>query len=183
MTEFTDWLQNNAIDVARLAMECVILVTVVRFSRTLLRTLRASQEQLGALLRLSVSDGASQQANSVSGSFSGSVSGPFSEPSMREPEAEPVFTSERVFAPVAPAPAYNSSSILGAINVSERGGSDRGHGGFSERDHSLGGRVAGERSPMEEADTAGPRAQPSPRPRPRGRPGRSGGRTRNRCAS
>src|SRR2546429_1619289 len=34
----------------------------VRFSRTLLRTLRASQEQLGALLRLSVSDGASQRS-------------------------------------------------------------------------------------------------------------------------
>ena len=52
MTEFGDWMQNNAIDLARLAIESVILFTLLKFSRTLLRTLRASQEQLGALLRL-----------------------------------------------------------------------------------------------------------------------------------
>ena len=50
MIEFGDWLQNNAIDLMRLAIESVFLVMMVKFSRTLLRTLRASQEQLGALL-------------------------------------------------------------------------------------------------------------------------------------
>ena len=162
MTEFTDWLQNNVIDVARLLMECVILVTVVRFSRTLLRTLRASQEQLGALLRLSVSDGASQQTTSGPSS----ISEAFSEPPMHDAqgnsEGAPAFASERTFAPVAPAPMYSSSSVLGAINGSDRGGADQGGAdrgrfeseGFSAREHSLGGRV------MEEADSAVAVAEP-----------------------
>src|SRR5256885_5112769 len=162
MTEFTDWLQNNVIDVARLLMECVILVTVVRFSRTLLRTLRASQEQLGALLRLSVSDGASQQTTSGPSSMSEAFSEPPMHDAQGDSEGAAAFTSERTFAPVAPAPMYSSSSVLGAINGSDRGGSDHGGAdrgrfeseGFSAREHSLGGRV------MEEADSAVAVAEP-----------------------
>jgi len=56
MSEFNDWLQNNAVDLARLAVQCAILAMVVRYGRKLLATLRASQEQVGALLKLSVSD-------------------------------------------------------------------------------------------------------------------------------
>src|SRR4051812_44675310 len=144
MTEFTDWLQNNVIDVARLLMECVILVTVVRFSRTLLRTLRASQEQLGALLRLSVSDGASQQTTSGPSSMSEAFSEPPMHDAQDDSERAPAFASERTFAPVAPAPMYSSSSVLGAINNADHGGAERGRfesDGFSAREHSLGGRV------------------------------------------
>src|SRR5260370_17218458 len=56
MTDFSDWLQNNLVDLARLAVQCAILATVVSYGRKLLKTLRASQEQVGALLKLSVSD-------------------------------------------------------------------------------------------------------------------------------
>src|ERR1700687_4429322 len=56
MSEISDWFQNNWIDLARLLVQCAILATVVRFGRKLLATLRASQEQVGALLKLSVSD-------------------------------------------------------------------------------------------------------------------------------
>ena len=60
MSDFSDWLQNNWIDLARLAVQCAILAVVVSYGRKLLRTLRASQEQVGALLKLSVSDTAEQ---------------------------------------------------------------------------------------------------------------------------
>ena len=62
MSDFSDWLQNNWIDLARLAVQCAILAVVVSYGRKLLRTLRASQEQVGALLKLSVSDTAEQAA-------------------------------------------------------------------------------------------------------------------------
>jgi hypothetical protein len=56
MNDFMDWFQNNWIDLARLLVQCAILAVVVRFGRKILAALRASQEQVGALLRLSVSD-------------------------------------------------------------------------------------------------------------------------------
>src|SRR5258708_9948094 len=56
MSDFSDWLQNNLVDLAHLAVQCAILATAVSYGRKLLRTLRASQEQVGALLKLSVSD-------------------------------------------------------------------------------------------------------------------------------
>src|SRR5712671_3651787 len=62
MSDFSDWLQNNIIDWARLAVQCAILAVVVSYGRKLLRTLRASQEQVGALLKLSVSDATSQRS-------------------------------------------------------------------------------------------------------------------------
>ncbi len=62
MGDFSDWLQNNLVDLARLAVQCAILATVVSYGRKLLKTLRASQEQVGALLKLSVSDTAAHAA-------------------------------------------------------------------------------------------------------------------------
>src|SRR5947209_14616643 len=64
MSEFSDWLQNNWIDLARLGVQAAILAAVVCYGRRLLATLRASQEQIGALLKLSVADGVSAQASS-----------------------------------------------------------------------------------------------------------------------
>jgi hypothetical protein len=90
MNEISDWFQNNWIDLARLLVQCAILATLVRYGRKMLATLRASQEQVGALLRLSVSDAVGER----------SAPGPEPhkqfEPSSaavpeREPEPEPVF--------------------------------------------------------------------------------------------
>ncbi|MCU1239396.1 MAG: hypothetical protein JWO71_122 [Candidatus Acidoferrum typicum] len=123
MTEITDWFQNNWIDLARLLVQGAILAAVVRYGRKLLATLRASQEQVGALLKLSVSDTVGEQP------------APTPEPSrryeapslnLREPEPEPQPEPE-------PEPVFA--------------------GGFSrdnyagQREQSLGGRVMGAQAP------------------------------------
>lgn len=117
MSEFNDWLQNNAVDLARLAVQCAILAVVVRYGRRLLATLRASQEQVGALLKLSVSDAMGER------------SAPAPEPARQfepamaavpepEPEPEPVFAG-----------GFSRTSYA------------------AEREHTLGGRVIGSQAP------------------------------------
>ena len=56
MTVFSDWIQANWFEFGILVFLSAILATIVWFARNILRTLRASQEQVGALLRLSFSD-------------------------------------------------------------------------------------------------------------------------------
>jgi hypothetical protein len=56
MTEFSNWIQANWFELGILVGLFAILATIVWFARNVLRTLRASQEQVGALLRLSFSD-------------------------------------------------------------------------------------------------------------------------------
>ncbi|HVS90302.1 MAG TPA: hypothetical protein VHF01_19025 [Candidatus Acidoferrum sp.] len=56
MTEFGAWIQTNWFKLGILVLLSAILATIVWFARNILRTLRASQEQVGALLRLSFSD-------------------------------------------------------------------------------------------------------------------------------
>ena len=117
MSDFMDWFQNNAVDLARLLVQCAILATIVRYGRKLLATLRASQEQVGALLRLSVSDAVGER------------SAPAPEPerqfeppaaAVHEPEPEP----EPVFAGASSRTSY-----------------------AAEREHTLGGRVIGSQAP------------------------------------
>jgi hypothetical protein len=117
MIEMSDWFENNWIDLARLLVQGAILATVVRYGRKLLATLRASQEQVGALLRLSVSDTVAERP------------APAPEPSRHfepppaavpepEPEPEPVFAG-----------AFSRTSYA------------------AEREQSLGGRVIGAQAP------------------------------------
>ena len=80
MTQFSDWVQNNWFELGILVLLCFTLATVVWFARNILKTLRASQEQVGALLRLSFSDVVPVQAPAAE------VSPPIlSEPSPRGP--------------------------------------------------------------------------------------------------
>jgi hypothetical protein len=80
MTQFSDWVQANWFELGILVLLCFTLATVVWFARNILRTLRASQEQIGALLRLSFSDVVPVQAPAAE------VSAPvLSEPSPRGP--------------------------------------------------------------------------------------------------
>src|SRR6267142_5919972 len=62
MNGISDWFENNWIDLARLLVQLAIFAAIVRYGRKLLATLRASQEQVGALLRLSVSSVSSDTA-------------------------------------------------------------------------------------------------------------------------
>lgn len=76
MTQFSDWAQANWFELGILVLLCFILATVVWFARNILRTLRASQEQTGALLRLSFSDVVSEQAPAQAPAAEAEVSAP-----------------------------------------------------------------------------------------------------------
>ena len=129
MNDFSDWFDNNWVDLARLLVQCGILTVIVYYSRNILKTLRASQEQIGALLRLSVSGGTAHERPS----------------SMEEPAlAPPGFTAPAgVDAPrhdpvptATPAYGFNSHAQM-ASHV-------------PERDQSLGGRISMERTALKE---------------------------------
>jgi hypothetical protein len=97
MTEIMDWFQNNWIDLARLLVQCAILAALVRYGRKLLVALRASQEQMGALLKLSVSDAVAEQPPTApEPELSKRYEAP--SPNLREPEPEPEPEREPVFA-------------------------------------------------------------------------------------
>jgi hypothetical protein len=112
MNDFMDWLQNNAVDLARLVVQIAILAAVVRFGRRILAALRASQEQVGALLKLSVSDTATEH------SAPAPEPATHFEPPMRAHDPEPEPEPEPVFAGVSSRSSYDA-----------------------EREHTLGGRV------------------------------------------
>jgi len=117
MNEFSDWFQNNAIDLARLLVQCAILAAVVRFGRKILAALRASQEQVGALLKLSVSDAVAERPAPAP-----EPTRQFEPPAAAVPEPEP--EPEPVFAG-----AFSRTSYA------------------AEREQSLGGRVIGAQAP------------------------------------
>jgi hypothetical protein len=62
MTLFSNWIQNNWFELGILLLLFAILTIVVWFARNILKTFRAYQEQVGALLRLSFSDVVPAQA-------------------------------------------------------------------------------------------------------------------------
>jgi hypothetical protein len=125
MNAISDWFQNNWIDLARLLVQCAILAVVVRYGRRMLATLRASQEQVGALLKLSVADSVEERQPAPAAEPpareyeqpSVSIREPEPEPD-REPEPEPVFAG-----------AASRASYA------------------EEREHTLGGRVIGAQAP------------------------------------
>jgi len=73
MTQYSDWVQSNWFELGLLVLLTVTLTTVVWFARSILRTLRASQEQTGALLRLSFSDVVPTQAPAAEAEISAPV--------------------------------------------------------------------------------------------------------------
>ena len=119
MSQISDWFQNNWIDLARLLVQCAILAVVVRYGRKLLATMRASQEQVGALLKLSVSDAVAERPERVP-----EPTKQFEPPSVVIPEPEPEPEPEPVFAG-----AFSRTSYA------------------AEREQSLGGRVIGAQAP------------------------------------
>jgi hypothetical protein len=65
MNEFNTWLQSNWYEMGNLLAEFVFVFAGIWFARKILRTLRASQEQFGALLKLTLSDELSERAKSA----------------------------------------------------------------------------------------------------------------------
>jgi hypothetical protein len=149
MNGMSDWFENNWIDLARLAVQLAIFAAIVRYGRKLLATLRASQEQVGALLKLSVSGAAEQRSAMATEQpalaaeqhpIAAEPSKRFEAPSLnirepeparrREPEPEP----EPVFAGGYSRPSY----------VAER---DSRPSYLAAREQSLGGRLTGTQAP------------------------------------
>ena len=64
MNEFTTWMQSNWYALANLLSQFVFLAAGIWFARKILRTMRASQEQVGALLKLSVAGATSERHSS-----------------------------------------------------------------------------------------------------------------------
>jgi hypothetical protein len=54
MNDFTAWMQSNWYALGNLLSQFAFLAAGVWFARKILKTMRASQEQVGALLKLSV---------------------------------------------------------------------------------------------------------------------------------
>ena len=133
---FSDWFENNWIDLARLLVQCAILAVVVRYGRKLLATMRASQEQIGALLKLSVSDSLAERPAAVS-----------------EPEPEPARRYEPARAAVPePAPSRRYEPTQTEVREPEpepvlEGAFSRNGGYDAEREHTLGGRVIRSHAP------------------------------------
>ena len=64
MTEFTTWMQSNWYALGNLLCQFVFLAAGIWFARKILTTMRASQEQVGALLKLSVTGSLTERPSS-----------------------------------------------------------------------------------------------------------------------
>jgi len=64
MNEMSAWIQSNWYALGNLFIEGAFLAAAVWFGRKILRTLRASQEQVGALLKMSVTGAISERQSS-----------------------------------------------------------------------------------------------------------------------
>jgi hypothetical protein len=64
MNEMSAWIQSNWYALGNLFIEGAFLAAAVWFGRRILRTLRASQEQVGALLKMSVTGAISERQSS-----------------------------------------------------------------------------------------------------------------------
>jgi hypothetical protein len=62
MNEFSTWVQNNWYEFSTVLAQVAFLVAGVWFARKILKTLRASQEQFGALLKLTLTDELAERA-------------------------------------------------------------------------------------------------------------------------
>jgi hypothetical protein len=65
MTEFSTWIQTNWYALGNLLAQAAFLAAGIWFARKVLRTMRASQEQVGALLKLSVTGSATERQSPV----------------------------------------------------------------------------------------------------------------------
>ncbi len=109
MNEVTVWIQSNWYELGTLVAEFVFLATGIWFARKILKTLRASQEQVGALLKLSVTGGTSERpATSAAGERSFASASPYwLTPSEGTPANQP--------APIEDGPRYLSNPRHGLV--------------------------------------------------------------------
>src|SRR5260370_35564494 len=92
MNEFAAWIQSNWYALGNLFIQLAFLAAGVWFARIILRTIRASQQQVGALLKLSITGTTAERHSS-----SAAADRPFANASpywLAPPENPPVGTPE-----------------------------------------------------------------------------------------
>lgn len=62
MNEISVWMRGNWYALGNLLAQFAFLIAAVWFARKILKTIRSTQEQFGALLKLSMSDGLGEHA-------------------------------------------------------------------------------------------------------------------------
>jgi len=67
MSAFSDLIQNNWYALANILVQLLFLIAGVWFARNILKGIRASQEQFGALLKLSITGATGERDSSVAG--------------------------------------------------------------------------------------------------------------------
>ena len=67
MSAFNDLIQNNWYAFANILVQLLFLIAGVWFARNILKGMRASQEQFGALLKLSITGAAGEPDSSAAG--------------------------------------------------------------------------------------------------------------------
>ena len=65
MNEYSSWMQSNWYELGQLLAQFACLLVGVWFARKILKTLRASQEQFGALLKLTLTDELAERAKAT----------------------------------------------------------------------------------------------------------------------
>jgi hypothetical protein len=103
MNDFTAWIQNNWYRLGNLLSQFAFLGAGVWFARRILKTMRASQEQVGALLKLSVT-GAITDRHSSSTAAGGSLA-----------SASPYWLTPTELPPVTPLPLPETGPSRWAI--------------------------------------------------------------------
>jgi hypothetical protein len=61
MTDFGSWMQDNWLELAGLLFQLAFLIAGVWFARNILKSMRAFQEQIGALLKISLTSGSNER--------------------------------------------------------------------------------------------------------------------------
>jgi hypothetical protein len=95
MNQIIEWIQSNWYELGSLTAQFTFVFAGLWFAQKILKTMRASQQQVGALLRLSMSEGLEEHANEIEA----------------EPSPAPSVVAASMFSPVAERPTPPPSAL------------------------------------------------------------------------
>lgn len=113
MNDFSVWIQNNWYQLGSFFVQFAFLFAAIWFARRVLKNMRASQEQVGALLKLSVTGAAPDrqlEASHAPVARAASEASPYwLAPTLSQPQPETSFVTREDH------PSYHASSGPGVI--------------------------------------------------------------------
>ncbi|HEY6264691.1 MAG TPA: hypothetical protein VIW93_07810 [Candidatus Acidoferrum sp.] len=77
MNEFSTWMQSNWYALGNLLLQASFLTAAIWFARDILKTMRASQEQFGALLKLSMTGALTERHSTTAAERSFAAASPY----------------------------------------------------------------------------------------------------------